>query len=169
MKKVLMFLLIAFLIPAGLFAADKDVVVTNTVPVDVVSLPDNSLELGTGFRLALLFCRVSTGSHICAEITNPSTTSEKLIHWATLSLLADPGFTCRATLSIADDTGSGSAIRRVLRVYATDISPGEATIALPRPIRIEDVDELSLTAVELNSQQDGCRADASVGVELVTP
>lgn len=162
--------LVVLLLPTALLAATKDVTVTNTVDVDVKSLPDNSVELGTGYRIYPLSCLITPQtSSSCYDGQFPNPTSEKDIHWASISVLADPGYVCRATVSIFDDTGGGSAGRNLLRVYATGSSPGQASIAFPRPIRIEDVDGISLSLQEINFQNTGCRAEASVGFEVVTP
>ena len=127
MKKLLITLAI-FSLPTLVAAGTKDVQVTNEVGVKVMSLPANALDLALDYVQLDLFCSVNSTSGSCTSNINPDPSVDKLTHWATISILADPGHTCIGTLYIVDQHDSGGAQRPLMSVWATEFTPGVASM-----------------------------------------
>lgn len=163
MKRLLLVLL---LMPTAALAAEKDVVVTNTVATDVLTLPDDSLTFGADYLQVNMICHLTPLNDNCDDQRNPQSMGDKLVHSATLSLLADPGSRCEAELSLVDIRDNGFSLQQVLTVYANENAPGGLTISYPRPIRMEGRDFLILRVRNLDNLNGGCLGVASMGVEI---
>jgi len=138
----------------------------DTLNVNVLSLPDDALELGVNYETIDMKCITNIDEISCTNDAQPDDTAVKLVHTITLTLVADPGHVCKAYVSILDEHDFGSAVRRLLVLYATPESPGVSTLAFPRPILIEDRDQFRLLAGNTDFQQGGCQGQGTLGVEI---
>jgi len=138
----------------------------DTLNVNVLSLPDDALELGVNYETIELRCITDSDEISCAKNAQPDDTAAKLVHTITLALVADPGHLCKAYVSIVDLQDFGAAVRKLLVLYATPESPGVSTLAFSRPILIEDQDSFRLIAENTDSQYGGCQGQGTLGVEI---
>ncbi|HZD54105.1 MAG TPA: hypothetical protein VE175_13730 [Woeseiaceae bacterium] len=133
---------------------------------------DKDPRLGDTYRVAKLECTSGTFA-ACQVTTNPTThpylAVAKRIHSATIRLLADPGHTCSARLTmLGAPPGSLITDEDILQVFATEQTPGALTVAFPQPILMDSDDQFNLEVSELVLSTSGCHARATVGVELLT-
>ncbi|MGH9779743.1 MAG: hypothetical protein ACRD5I_15170, partial [Candidatus Acidiferrales bacterium] len=130
MKPIVLFVVILLLLPFAALADEKD------------------LELGVNYRHLNRDCSVQASEISCSTETssdiNPDLAVPKLIHSATLSLLAEPGHTCEAFLEIKDVLDNGFTTVNLLAVFATEQSPGALSLTFVRPILLEDRDQFRL-------------------------
>lgn len=132
----------------------------------VVLADTKDLELDVNYTHFATDCFVSATELICEKVQNPDADLPKLIHTATISLFAEPGHSCRATLEILNTHDSGGNSPELLTVFATGQSPGSASVTFAVPILIEDRDSLRVVASNIAGLMGGCQAWATAGVEL---
>lgn len=132
----------------------------------VVLAEEKDLELDVNYRHFIAGCIVVAPESACQTALNPDADSPKLIHTATISLFAEPGHSCGATLEIINVQDSGGSSPELLTVFATGQSPGSASVTFAAPILIEDRDSLRVAASNIDGLMGGCRAEATAGVEL---
>jgi hypothetical protein len=138
---------VALLVATGAIAGTKDVNVVNTVGVDVLTLPDDSINVDTVRAFTSLSCEVENtgqvGIEFCSDDTQPSSGDAQLLHTVSLAITASPGADCTVDLSIIDVNDNGFTRKSLLVAAAGENSAGSDSLSFRRPILMEGRDLLA--------------------------
>jgi hypothetical protein len=132
----------------------------------VATIAGTDLVLDDNYEQVEFSCTVESTEPGCSDPDDPDDAAIKLIHTATISVSADPGHTCVADIEIINVHDFGFNSPSLLKVFATEHSPGSSSVTYSRPILIEARDSFRLVVGNVSGASGGCRGSANVGVEL---
>lgn len=137
----------AMLVATGAIAGTKEVNVVNTVGVDVLTLPDDSINVDSVRAFTSLSCEVENtgqvGTEFCSDDTEPTSGNAQLLHTLSLAITASPGADCTVDLAIIDVNDNGFTRKSLLVAAAGENAAGSDSLVLPRPILMEGRDLLA--------------------------
>ena len=125
-----------------------EVEVTNTVGVDVLSLPSTDDSVDVRFASGQ-FCAVGSNATLTCSVT---TTTKRNLYTAVLSVRGrnlTGRNDCRAIFQVLDATIPQT--QRLMTVYATSDDPEQISLAWPRPLRMDAQDQFQIEVTNFDS------------------
>src|SRR5262245_50964410 len=112
-------------------------------------------------------CNVGPTAYSCENQDTFGDPTTKRLHTATISVFAEPGHACEARIEIINVHDGGFNTQPLLRVFATEQSPGSSSITYSSPIQLEARDYFRFVVGNFlpGAIGGGCRGEATLGVE----
>jgi hypothetical protein len=134
----------------------------------VARAADRNLELGVDYKsFGGLSCSITAGTTCTESLDSEDFLAQpKVIHSATIRLLAQTGSTCGLSL-VSFHLVPPTSVDILFVGYATEESPVTLSVPFPQPLEMAAPDILQVQIQELTGMGGGCGGEVIAGVELL--